>query len=254
MSSEFASLEFLDLQFDIGDCDAFLNCIVRQAGADEFAYVVTPNVDHMVQLHGKGDAAQSLWPAYRQAFLTICDSRILTHLARLSGLDLPAVPGSDLTARLLERQEVAGMHLHIVGGTQELLSDLERQFPKVRWTQFEPPANVLRNQAAQEAIVKSVVAERADVTLFAFGAPQSEIVCHRILTAGGARGIALCIGASLEFVTGKKQRAPLIWQKLSLEWMFRLLTEPRRLWRRYLVVGPRIFRIWKRWHKTATQG
>ena len=84
---------------------------------------------------------------------------------------------------------------------------------------------------------------------FAIGAPQSEIVFAEILERGQARGVALCIGASLEFLTGAKTRAPLWMQRAGLEWLFRLGTEPRRLWRRYLVEGPKIFGIWRRWRK-----
>jgi UDP-N-acetyl-D-mannosaminuronic acid transferase (WecB/TagA/CpsF family) len=70
----------------------------------------------------------------------------------------------------------------------------------------------------------------------------------------GATGVGLCIGASLEFLTGAKRRAPLWLQRLGLEWLFRLLTEPRRLWRRYLVEGPRIFVLWWRWHLSRRRG
>ena len=248
MTSELTKCEFLDLCFDVADEGTFLRHILAQAKSDRFTYVVTPNVDHMVNLHTSDNPERPLWPAYRAAGLTICDSRILTRLAARSGLRLPAVPGSDLTARLLQMPECQGLHCHVVGGDIAMLNDLQRRFPLCRWTQFEPPSNVLRDMAAQEAIVRSVVAEQADVTFMAIGAPQSEIVCHRVLLAGGARGVALCIGASLEFVTGKKDRAPVFIQRISMEWLFRLLTEPRRLWRRYLIVAPRIFRIWNRWN------
>ena len=58
-----------------------------------------------------------------------------------------------------------------------------------------------------------------------------------------ARGLALCVGASINFLTGLERRAPVWMQHLSLEWLFRLLQDPRRLARRYLVRGPRIFAL-----------
>jgi exopolysaccharide biosynthesis WecB/TagA/CpsF family protein len=57
----------------------------------------------------------------------------------------------------------------------------------------------------------------------------------------GATGTALCIGASLDFITGRERRAPMLLQRLSLEWAYRLFSAPRRMWRRYLVEGPRVF-------------
>jgi len=56
--------------------------------------------------------------------------------------------------------------------------------------------------------------------------------------------VGLCVGASLAFLTGQLRRAPRAMQVLHLEWLFRLLSEPRRLWRRYVLKGPRIFHIW----------
>jgi len=81
--------------------------------------------------------------------------------------------------------------------------------------------------------------------------PQQEILALRVAQAGGAVGVGLCIGASLDFLTGRKARAPLWMQKASLEWLHRLLSEPGRLWRRYLIEGPRIFRLTMRWRKPS---
>jgi exopolysaccharide biosynthesis WecB/TagA/CpsF family protein len=58
------------------------------------------------------------------------------------------------------------------------------------------------------------------------------------------------VGASLEFLAGEKRRAPRLVQAASMEWAFRLLSEPGRLWRRYLVEGPAIFRIWLDWRRS----
>lgn len=72
-------------------------------------------------------------------------------------------------------------------------------------------------------------------------------------TLPGAKGTALCIGASLEFLTGQLKRAPRLAQKLYLEWAHRLLSEPRRMWRRYLIEGPKIFLLAYRWENPAQQ-
>ena len=112
---------------------------------------------------------------------------------------------------------------------------------------------VRSNPAAQAEIVEFVEQVDAKLIFFAIGAPQSEIVCHTLALRGARGGVALCIGASLEFITGKKRRAPLWMQTARLEWLFRLLIEPRRLARRYLVEGPRIFSVWFRWLRDRRQ-
>ena len=75
----------------------------------------------------------------------------------------------------------------------------------------------------------------------AVGSPQQETIAQMLRTRGVARGLALCIGASLNFITGVEKRAPVWMQKMALEWLYRLMQDPRRLARRYLVRGPRIF-------------
>ncbi len=242
--------EFLGLAFaPLGVAQA-KNWVLDALGADHFRYVVTPNVDHMVRLR-RGD------PAWRDAFtvaevradLCLNDSRILAKLARMAGIDLPVTPGSDLTRALLEDGLPAGTNVALIGGSGADLTWLRGHLPQCEVGQFEPPMGVLRNVAAQQAIVDFVEATRPDLTLFAIGAPQSEIVAHQIQQRGRTGGVGLCIGASIEFLTGAKRRAPRIMQRLGLEWAFRLASEPRRLWRRYLVEGPAIFAIWWRWRR-----
>jgi len=240
---------FLGLHFAALDIDQVAAWVRDALAAPRFRYVVTPNVDHMVRLHNNGDAPwhAAFAAAEREADLCINDSRILAKLAGLSGLALPVVPGSDLTRVLIEGGMPTGTIVALIGGSARDATWLQAQLPDATIRHFEPPMGVRDNASAQQAIVDFVEAEQPNLTLFAIGAPQSEIVAHRIQQSGRARGVALCIGASIEFLTGAKRRAPRVMQRLGLEWAFRLLSEPRRLWRRYLVEGPPIFAIWWRW-------
>ena len=251
-SEQTSRTQFLGIDFDRFDDAAAADAILRSCREEAFAYVVTPNVDHMVKLHNRA-TDKDLWTAYREADMCLCDSRILQALARRSGVELPLVTGSDLTLGLLERlSDRTDLSIAVVGGNAALELALAELYPRLRWMHHVPPMGVLANKAAQDEIVAFVERARADLILFAIGAPQSELLCRRISLAGNARGVALCTGASLEFVTGAKRRAPLLLQRLKLEWLFRLLSEPTRLWRRYLIEGPAIFRIWYRWHQRSS--
>ncbi|MEH6757978.1 MAG: WecB/TagA/CpsF family glycosyltransferase [Parasphingorhabdus sp.] len=214
-----------------------------------YFYVVTPNVDHIVQLEKSSDAL--LAEAYSGAGMVICDSRILSFLAKRVGLELEAVPGSDITRELL-RTGRKGWHLAMIGGHPVLHEKLRKLYPNYEWTFHEPPMGILRNATARLAIAEFIENTKADMVFFAIGAPQSEVICREISMRGRASGVALCIGASLEFLTGAKRRAPGWMQRIGLEWLYRLSSEPSRLWRRYLLEGPKIFGIWWRW-KTITQ-
>jgi len=243
---------FLDLSFDAIDMESAERAVIGLARGEAFSYVVTPNVDHLVGLDRSEDP--SLRAAYEGAALCLCDSRILARLAALTDICLPVVPGSDLTRNLLGHALPSG-RVAVVGGDPALHAALARIYPRFEWLFHAPPMGLRRNADARAAVADFVIASKADVTLFAVGAPQSELLCAEIAARGGARGTALCIGASLEFLTGAKRRAPRWMQRAGLEWLFRLLSEPRRLWRRYLVEGPRIFAIWWRWQsERASRG
>lgn len=236
--------EFLGVRFDPLDPADARRRIAGLVGNASFAYVVTPNVDHIVQLHRVADP--QIADAYANATLCLCDSRILSRLASLSGLKLDVVPGSDVTRDLLDA-DLPACRIAVVGGDARLHQALQARYPRFIWSFHAPPMGVRRNPEAREAIAAFVETTGADIALFAIGAPQSELVCAEIAARERASGVALCIGASLEFLVGAKQRAPRWMQRAGLEWLFRLVSEPRRLWRRYLVEGPAIFPIWWRW-------
>lgn len=244
---------FLGLEFDSFDQTAAVQAILELSRSDGFHYVVTPNVDHVVRLHS-GVADKALWQSYRNASLCLCDSRILRGLARQSGLSLPLVTGSDLTASLAERAARDALSVTVVGGDSELMQRLVKAYPAIDWSHCIPPMGLRHDGSAQKAVVEFVEGQRANLTLFAVGSPQSELLCGEIAERQFARGVGLCIGASLEFLTGTKKRAPRWMQKAALEWLYRLGSEPRRLGKRYLIEGPAIFRIWRKWHHAASGG
>lgn len=228
--------------------DEAIATVARLATLDTFSYVVTPNVDHVVAFRREPPDARgrAFRAAYADADLVLCDSRVLARLARWSGRTLSVVPGSDLTAALFERGQLDGLTVAIVGGDDALLERLKALYPRPTYRHQQPPMGVLNDAAAQAAIVDFIASSRAEVTLFAIGAPQGELVALAAKRSGRARGVGLCIGASLEFVARHKRRAPYWMRRLGIEWAHRLLSEPRRLWRRYLIEGPAIFAIWWR--------
>lgn len=238
------SARFLGLDFSLLSMDEVLREIRRLSGSDRFSYIVTPNVDHIVTLNPKtpNERSRAFIAAYDAAVLRICDSRILQKIGHMFGIRLPVVPGSDLTVRLFKGFFLPTDRIAIIGGAENVLARLNEQFPGPLYLQHRPPMGVLANPEAQQDIVRFVATEAPDMVLFAIGSPQSEIIAHRC-AAQAVGGVGLCVGASIDFLLGDRKRAPLWMQRLSLEWLFRLASEPARLWRRYLVDGPRIFAI-----------
>ena len=242
---------FLDIDFDGGTYEEVARKLDQLSQQNSFSFIVTPNVDHALMLHptAQTHATLAFQRAYAAAAVRLCDSRILQRLARLHGVTLDVVTGSDLTAYLFQNEHLDGRKVAIIGGDAQMVPELRERFPAIGIVQHQPPMGVLRDPRAIEDIIRFIEQERTHYVMLAIGAPQSEIIAHRCLLAGKSAGVGLCIGASIEFLLDRKSRAPRWMQSLGIEWAFRLLSEPRRLWRRYMVTGPRIFTLAARWKR-----
>lgn len=239
LNADWTRTRFLGVDFDRLSFEQAVGFVRMGVGNRPFRYVVTPNVDHIVRINDARDA--EIHAAYADADLCLCDSRVMTALASLRGLRLPTVTGSDLVATTIGQHVQPGNTVTLIGGDDDILVDLRRLLPHATVIQFQPPTRMLADPAAMATTVNFVIDHPADLILLAIGSPQQEIVAHRVAATGRAVGTALCIGAGIEFLTGHKRRAPVLLRRMGLEWLFRLCSEPRRLWRRYLLHSPRIF-------------
>lgn len=240
--------EFLGVRFDCVGMDEALAFVGSASAATRMRYVVTPNVDHLVRLHYAGDP--EVRAAYDEADLCLCDSRVIRGLAWIEGIRLKTVPGSDLVEALIPAHMNGVRRVTLVGGGDDDAARLAKMLPAVAIAHHQPPMGMLHKPEAMQAAVQFVIDTPAELVLLAVGSPQQEIIAHRVALSGRGTGVALCIGAGIDFVTGTKQRAPRVLRLIGLEWLFRLLMEPRRLWRRYLINSPRIFLIMARWRRT----
>ena len=237
------SLRLLGVRFDDLDLEGALALVAARDPGLPFAYVVTPNADHLLRLEA-GDAA--LRALYDGAWLSLNDSRILRLLAGRRGVRLNLAPGSDLAAALFAGVIGPATPVTVIGGTPALIASLRARFGLTALFHHDPPMGFIRDEAAVEAAVAFVQAHPARFVFLCVGSPQQEKLAARIQAAGGATGLGLCLGAALEFVTGAKARAPAWMQRAHLEWLHRLVSEPRRLWRRYLLEAPRLLRVMRK--------
>jgi exopolysaccharide biosynthesis WecB/TagA/CpsF family protein len=244
--------EFLGVGFDRLSMNEVLEQLSQVTEAAPFRYIVTPNVDHVVRLHEDCQSERALGALYDEADSCLCDSRVLHLLGRLKGVDLPIVPGSELTALMFDHVIRPGDRIAVVGGDNELLAGLRARYSGIEFVHHSPPMGLRRNAAARRAAAEFIAAARARFTFIAVGSPQQEMIAAEAKHIGTSTGTALCIGASLDFLTGREKRAPRILQRAGLEWAHRLLSNPRRMWRRYLLEGPRIFLLAYRWPRPST--
>jgi exopolysaccharide biosynthesis WecB/TagA/CpsF family protein len=228
----------LSLQFNDYGLDEFRR-VAANFGHETYAYVVTPNVDHIIRFYDQ--------PAFRDLYacakFVLLDSRFLAGLLRLTrGQNFPACPGSDLTAALFQHVIAPDDKVIVIGSTSAAVALLTETYGVRGLRHFNPPMGFIQDPAAVEQCLNFIENESPfRFCLLAVGSPQQEMLARALLVRGRARGLALCIGASIDFLTGNERRAPRWMQNAGLEWLYRLVQNPMRLARRYLVRGPRIF-------------
>jgi N-acetylglucosaminyldiphosphoundecaprenol N-acetyl-beta-D-mannosaminyltransferase len=222
------------LGLDVADIDlaAAGDAVLWRSEQRGFGYVVTPNADHFARL-GRTPA---LLPVYRGAFLRLLDSRLLALLAGRLGLPAPhVVTGSDLAPLLLRR--AAGI-VTILGMEAAEVARLEQKFSDLSFRHLPLPMGVRDSDPAFAAAVAFASTARTSLTFIALGSPLQEILAAAIGATPGNQGVALCVGSALAFCAGSKTRAPPAFRRRGLEWLYRLVQEPRRLAFRYLVKDP----------------
>lgn len=238
VSPERTSSEYITHRIDGFELDQFLR-VAGQFGERRFGFVVTPNVDHLIRC-GEDPSFRS---CYARADFVLLDSRVAARLLRLTkGLHLPVCTGADLTAALFAKVIDPRDRIVVLGADARQVAQLKSTYGLTDICHHNPPMGFIDDPAALERCLTFI--ERASPFRFCFlavGSPQQERVAELLRQRGAARGLTLCVGASLNFLTGRERRAPRWVQHLSLEWLYRLLRDPMRLCNRYLVRGPRIF-------------
>lgn len=180
---------------------------------------VTPNLDHWRLLH----RSRALRRAYRAAAVTLNDSRFLRRF--LWRRDLPTLPGADLALRWLEAA-APGSGVLVVGCPPGVEAFVRGLRPDLVVRAVEPSLGYIAKRHERRAIARLAAELRPERIFVCTGAPQSELVAHGLLRALDHPCDILCCGAGLQFAAGLKRRAPALFQKLGVEWAWRMLKEP----------------------------
>jgi exopolysaccharide biosynthesis WecB/TagA/CpsF family protein len=230
---------FLDVPYNTLRFHEVIAAIEGVKHTDGFFYIVTPNVDHAVRLRGDN----ILKNIYEQSWLSLCDSKPISWMAKSLSFPLPLVTGSDLTACLFHEVIQPGDRVTLIAPYEEVAQRMMERFPDVNITYHVPPRNVITNEEAMRACAEFAARDEPNFIFIAVGSPQSELIAYEISHTAGSTGVCICCGASLEFITNLQTRAPFVMQKFGFEWLYRLMSDPRRLWRRYVYAVPPLVRM-----------
>lgn len=213
-------------------------------------YVVTPNADHTVMLQEH----EGLRKAYLDADMVLADGFPVILASRILGRGLPErVAGSDLVPALFAAADLKRpLRTFLLGaapGVAERAAErIVAAWPGVEIVDtYSPPFGFEHDEVEQERILARVRKTSPDLLVVGLGAPKQEVWIHE--NRGKiAAPVALCVGATIDFLAGERSRAPKWLQRIHLEWFYRMMGEPRRLIGRYARdawVFPQL--VWREW-------
>lgn len=203
----------------------------------------TLNLDHLVKL--RQDPA--FGAAYGQADFVSADGAPVAVLARRQGAEVERTTGADLVEPLCREAAKRGVPIAFFGSNTETLEktahSLRQRFPGLIISHLEaPPYGFDPTSEEAEAAARRIAASGARIVLVALGAPKQELFASHMARIEPDLGF-ICIGAALDFIAGTQARAPLIFQKTGLEWVWRLASNPMRMAKRYWLCALVLIRI-----------
>jgi N-acetylglucosaminyldiphosphoundecaprenol N-acetyl-beta-D-mannosaminyltransferase len=215
-------------------------------------YLVTPNVDHAVLFQHRGD----LRAAYADASLVLADGVPIVLASRLLGRPLPErVAGSDLIPCLFASTN-ARLRVYLLGAAPGVADAAARRIERLCNSvqvvgTYSPPLGFENDEFENDTILAAVASAKPDLLIVGLGAPKQELWVHRHRHLLQAK-VAICAGATIDFLAGKKQRSPVWMRRTGLEWLHRLWSEPRRLTARYARdawIFPQL--VWREWRHSS---
>ncbi|MBX3422610.1 MAG: WecB/TagA/CpsF family glycosyltransferase [Pirellulaceae bacterium] len=196
-------------------------------------YFITANLNYLML----SDQHPRLHEVNRQCCCMLADGQPIVLRSRLGNQPLPArVAGSDLIVELAKLSAEKGYRIFFLGGAPGIASaasaHLKARFPEMQIAGvYSPPFRPL-SAYEQTEMIRAIRDAETDILLVAFGQPKGELWIYDNLQDIGVP-LAIQMGASFDFLAGTARRAPRIWQNLGCEWLYRALSDPRRLLPRY---------------------
>lgn len=223
---------------------------------DVLPLVLTPNVDIIVHLHNNPDRIEA--ELFRRAQFCLPDGQPLVVVSHLCGRPLGArLPGSGLFARMWPRIVESSIPTVVVAASDEIVRRLKEQAPHAGFV-VPPMFDADDGEAIAEIAADIIEVSRScqpELVLFGLASPKDARVMAAVLDRWGSdqgqRPLMMGVGAAFAMQVGLAKRAPEWVQRIGMEWFYRFLQEPRRLFRRYFVRDLGFIPIaWREWRST----
>jgi len=229
-----ASQSILDCEFDAVNNDRALAWANEAISGTATRYITTVNVAILMMM--RKDAR--LKSFISQSDLTVADGQPIIWLSKLLRRPLPErVTGIDLCSDIAAQVALKGKSIYLLGGSDDVLKLTEKKLLAVNpELTIAGRHNGYFKAPESGAIVKDINQSKADILFVGMGVPRQEYFLQDNLSQLNVK-LAIALGGSFDVISGAKQRAPIWMQKSGLEWLFRLIQEPRRLAKRYVMTN-----------------
>lgn len=239
-----ARMKFMNTEIDNLTMQETLQAINQLIQENKSAYVVTPNVDHIVQL----ETNRELQEVYKNAALILTDGKPLLWIANWYGTPIKEkISGSDLFPLLCNMAAAKGYKMFFLGAAEGVAKRAaENLTMKYKGLQvvgtYSPPFGFENNKNEMDKIENMIKASKPDILIVGLGCPKQEKFMYHHCKELGVP-ISLGLGASFDFEAGNIKRAPRWMANHGLEWLFRITQDPRRMAKRYLVNDRKILEL-----------
>ena len=228
--------KLISIHLSLGSFQDFVNNIVVLGQRKQSSYVCVANVHSCIETYQDASFAQMV----NQADIVTPDGMPLVKaMAWLYGIKQDKVSGPDLMPVLLLESEKKGLKVYFYGSTDDVLERLKdfcsENYPKLLIVGMHSPPFRVLTEAETQAEIQQINSSRANLVLVALGCPKQE---HWMANMKGKiNAVMVGVGGAFPMLVGVQKRAPLWMQKNSLEWFYRLVQEPRRLFKRYFITN-----------------
>lgn len=235
-------MKFMNTEIDNLTMDEALSKMDQLIHENKNAYVVTPNVDHLVQIEHGG----ILNEIYKKADLILTDGKPLIWISKWYGMPIKEkISGSDLFPRLCALAAKRGYKMFFLGAAEGVAAkaaeNLMMRFNGLNVVgTYSPPFGFEKNQSEINKIKAIIKNAKPHILIVGLGCPKQELFIFHYKDELGVP-LSLGLGASLDFEAGNIKRAPKWMADHGLEWVYRIIQDPKRLAKRYFVEDRKIF-------------
>lgn len=245
-------MKFMNIEIDNLTMKETLQVIKSLIKEKKSAYVVTPNVDHIVQLETNKELKQ----VYTNASLILADGKPLLWIAKWYGTPIKEkISGSDLFPVLCKMASEEGYKMFFLGAAEGVAAKAAKNLAQ-KYTglqivgTYSPPFGFEKDKEEMLKIKEMIKKAKPDILIVGLGCPKQEMfMYHHCMEIGVP--ISFGLGASLDFEAGNIKRAPKWMTNHGLEWLFRITQDPKRMAKRYLINDRKIFRLAMKYKKVS---